>query len=84
MENKKKFFIKFLWYKLNLAVFENKIEVEDCGTFVKIEADLLDISGKYFDNKKMFDNWVEKNKEYLTHKTIKISLLDLILFINEK
>lgn len=84
MENKKKFFIRLLWYKLNLAVIDNKIEIEDCGTFVKIEADVLDISNERFDNKKMFDNWAEKNKEHLIHKTIKLSLLDLILSIYEK
>lgn len=81
---KKKFFIKLLWHKLNLAVIDEQIEIEDCGTFVKIEAEVLDISNKFFDSKEMFNNWVEKNREYSNYKTIKLSLLDLILLINEK
>ena len=83
-EAKKKFFIKLLWYKLNLAVIDEQIEIEDCSTFVKIEADVLDISNKFFDSKEMFDNWIKKNREYSNYKTIKLSLLGLILLINEK
>lgn len=83
-EAKKKFFIKLLWYKLNLAVIDEQIEIEDCSIFVKIEADVLDISNKFFDSKEMFDNWIKKNREYSNYKTIKLSLLDLILLINEK
>lgn len=89
MENKiaklkEKFFIKLLWHKLNLAVLDNQIEIEDCDTFVKIKADVLDISNKLFESKEAFDSWVEKNKEYSNYKDIKLSLLDLILLINEK
>ena len=61
-KTKEKFFIKLLWHKLNLAVLDDQIEIEDCGTVVKIKADVLDISNKFFDSKEMFDNWVEKIK----------------------
>lgn len=81
---KEKFFIKLLRHKLNLAVLDEQIEIEDCGTFIKIKADVLDISNKLFGSKEIFDNWIKKNREYSNYKTIKLSLLDLILLINEK
>jgi hypothetical protein len=83
VKTKEKFFIKLLWHKLNLAVLDDQIEIEDCGTVVKIKADVLDISNKFFDSKEMFDKWVEKNKDNSTCLSIKINLLDLIVLTNE-
>nr|DAF21711.1 MAG TPA: hypothetical protein [Caudoviricetes sp.] len=81
--NREKFFKKILWHKFDLAVIDDNIEIMDYDTFVMIRVKALEIKGIFFNDKEMFDKWVEENKENFTCLSIKINLLDLIILTNE-
>lgn len=81
--NREKFFKKILWHKFDLAVIDDNIEIMDYDTFVMIRVEALEIKGIIFNDKEMFDNWVEKNKDNSTCLSMKITLLDLIILTNE-
>ena len=83
LANREKFFKKILWHKFDLAVIDDNIEIVDYNTFVMIRVEALEIKGIFFNDKEMFDKWVEENRRYSIYSNIKISLLDLIILTNE-
>lgn len=83
LANREKFFKKLLWHKFDLAVIDDNIEIVDYDTFVMIRVEALEIKGIFFNDKEMFDKWVEENRRYSIYSNIKISLLDLIILTNE-